>query len=449
MKLLNLCCLIILPVVCPLRAADWNQWRGPQRDGIARGWSLPDALPEKLEKVWSIQVGSGHSSPLLNGDKLFLLSRLNDQETVSCINTGDGSLIWRKNYAAPFEMNAHAIRHGKGPKSTPLLSGGKLYTLGISGILTCFDSQNGEIKWQKQHFKDQPTDKEEYTCVPCYKECDKLVYDKPGPCPGCKMELARKGLATGGLFYGVATSPIAVDGMVITHNGNADKGAIIAYDAESGTQKWIWENQGPGYSSAMVIERHGVRQLVDFTRNSFVGLELATGKKLWELPFPDMWNENVATPVEAGELLILSNVRSGTKAVRINRDGQQWKPTVVWDSQSVFMFMSSPVLLDGKFYGLSDKKKGQFVCVDAATGKDHWKSKGREGANAALIAVGDRILATTTNGELVVFAADPTAYRQLAKWTVAESPIWAYPALMGSFLFTKDQTGLTCWKIGK
>ncbi|HEY7160599.1 MAG TPA: hypothetical protein VH815_05035, partial [Acidobacteriota bacterium] len=114
-----------------LQAQDWNQWRGPNRDGSSPSFKQPKTFPEELKKVWSIEVGIGHSSPVVSGEKVFLFSRVADQEVVTAYGRETGKLIWKDAYDAPYTMNPAAINHGKGPKSTPLVANGKLYTFGI------------------------------------------------------------------------------------------------------------------------------------------------------------------------------------------------------------------------------------------------------------------------------------------------------------------------------
>ena len=117
--------------------ADWPQWRGPKRDGVANGFRPPKHWPTALDKDWSVEVGLGHASPVVVGNRIYLLTRRNDAETVRCLSLDDGQELWQHHYAAPYEVNPAAASHGPGPKSTPVVAGDRLITLGISGILTC------------------------------------------------------------------------------------------------------------------------------------------------------------------------------------------------------------------------------------------------------------------------------------------------------------------------
>ncbi|HTU25953.1 MAG TPA: PQQ-binding-like beta-propeller repeat protein, partial [Pirellulales bacterium] len=138
----------------PLGAAeDWTQWRGAGRDGVALDLAPRKAWPAELEQKWQIEVGLGHSSPVVAGDRVFIFSRQIDQEVVRALSQADGKEIWRKSYPAPYEVNPQAAGHGKGPKSTPVVADGRLFTLGIGGILSCWDAASGELKWRKDFAK--------------------------------------------------------------------------------------------------------------------------------------------------------------------------------------------------------------------------------------------------------------------------------------------------------
>ncbi len=127
---------------------DWSQWRGPQRDGKAAAELLPNTMPAELERRWRVEVGVGYSSPVVAGDRVFLLTREADEEVVRSLDLSSGDALWRQSYDVPYQMNASATRHGKGPKSTPAVSGGRLYVLGIDGILSCFDAEAGDLVWR-------------------------------------------------------------------------------------------------------------------------------------------------------------------------------------------------------------------------------------------------------------------------------------------------------------
>ena len=132
-----------LACVAAPRAQDWNQWRGPSRSGVTAAFSPPAAWPDKPRKVWETTVGTGHSSPVVSGTRAFVFARVGDEEVVTAFDYQTGKQVWQQRYRAPYQVNPAAESHGKGPKSTPVVDGGRLFTLGISGTLSAFDAATG------------------------------------------------------------------------------------------------------------------------------------------------------------------------------------------------------------------------------------------------------------------------------------------------------------------
>jgi len=147
------CCVAMLAGSLCL-AKDWPQWRGPNRDGHVAGFVSPEAWPEKLTRQWKAEVGEGHASPVVVGDRVFVFGRQGEEEIVRAMSLADGREVWSQSYSAPYTMRSDAAPHGKGPKSTPVVSGGRLVTLGISGVLTCWDTRSGKLLWQHEFSND-------------------------------------------------------------------------------------------------------------------------------------------------------------------------------------------------------------------------------------------------------------------------------------------------------
>ena len=176
---LTLSLTLSLAVAAASHAQDWPQWRGENRDGVATGSAVPTAWPDELSKRWQVDVGSGYASPVVVGGRIFLFSREGGDEVIRSLSLDDGKILWRQSYRAPYEMNPYTAHHGEGPKSTPLLSGDKLYTLGITGVVSCYRADTGALVWQKS-----------------FQE----GFSKPP-------------------LYGFAASPIVADGKLIVHVG--------------------------------------------------------------------------------------------------------------------------------------------------------------------------------------------------------------------------------------
>ena len=391
----------------PAAGADWTQWRGPARDGHIAGINLPQVWPPALREQWKIEVGQGHASPLVAGDRVFQFSRQGEEEVVRAVRLSDGRPLWLEKYPAPFEMSPYATSHGKGPKSTPALAGDRLVTLGIGGILSCWDAPTGRLLWRHDSSK----------------------------------EYARGS----SIWYGQAHSPMIDGGLVIAHLGTHDQGALSAFDLASGEARWRWTGDGPGYASPIAVELAGIRQVITQSQRACIGLSETDGKPLWSIPFTTEYDQNIVTPVVAGDLLIFSGTGKGTTAYRLEKQSEGCRPQEVWHNEEVSMFMSSPVVVVDRLVGFAGRQKGHFFALDVRTGKILWTGPGRQGDNAAILASGQTVLALTSRGELVVFRADANEYEQLARYKVAETATWAHPAVVPGKILVKDVERLALW----
>src|SRR5262245_57197037 len=190
-------------------AQDWAQWRGPNRDGVASEFEAPARWPEKLKLIWKTEVGSGYSSPVVLKDRAWILTRKGEVEVVSCLDLKTGKTLWSKSYPVAFTSNQYATEAGKGPNSTPVLYDGKLYTLGVTAILSCFDASSGELKWRRE-------------------------FGAPD---------------TSKLFCGAAFSPVVDQGNLIVYAGDDIKGgSMFALDPATGLERWKWTGAGTGYA---------------------------------------------------------------------------------------------------------------------------------------------------------------------------------------------------------
>jgi outer membrane protein assembly factor BamB len=401
--------LLLLLLAFEAPAQDWPQWRGPNRDGI-----LPVSTeslkqwPRSVKQVWKTSIGGGYSSPVLSQGAIYTIAREDENEVLSRVEWKTGKVAWRKSYPAPFQKNQYAVAHGKGPNSTPVVYQGRVYTLGITGILSSWNAATGELAWRTDYSPPVDTSK---------------------------------------LFTGTAMSPVIDRELLIVHVGDDRGGEIIALNPVTGRQKWTWKGDGPGYASPIVAEFGGARQIITQTDRSIVGISTADGKLLWSMPWKDEWNENIVTPGVYDNLLILSGVRKPTQAIEINSAGGKWSPRQVWQNADISFYMNTPVV-DGKFlYGMSTKRKGQFVCLDTKTGKTLWATTGREGENASVMNAGGHLVYLTTDGTLLVARANPKAFEMVSRYTVASSPTWAHPILADRAVLIKDSNSLALWRL--
>lgn len=396
--------------IAAVQAEDWGQWRGPNRDGHVAGFETPKAWPQQLKRQWNVEVGTGHASPVVAGHSVFAFSREGEREKVRALALADGSTLWSQDYAAPFQMSPYATPHGKGPKSTPLVAGDRLYTLGIGNILTCWDTKSGKQLWQQDFSK---------------------KYSKQSS-----------------IWYGAAASP-ALDGdLLIAAVGVCDQGALVGLDSRSGRVRWQWEGDGAAYASPVVATFGGVRQVVTQSQKANIGVSAADGSLLWSMPFVTEYDQNIITPVVAGDRVIFAGLGQPTTAYQIRKTGGKWSPAQVWENRDIRLYMSSPVLVGDRLIGLAQRKKGQFFCLDATTGKTLWTSEGRMGEYAVILAVGKLVVAQTTGGELIVFDPAADQFQPIARYKVSDKPTWAQPALAGKRILVKDRDSLVLWTLG-
>ena len=385
----------------PASSTDWPQWRGPTRDGAVSG-ALPAQWPEALKKRWEIPVGAGHASPVVSGNRVVVIAREGDQEIVRALDVASGKEIWRASYPAPFIVHPAARSHGPGPKSTPAIAGGRVFTFGIGGILSAFDLASGRLLWRV-------------------------------PAPGVLPQ------------YGTATSPLVDGTSVIAHIGGEDNGALTSFDAATGKPRWQWAGDGPGYGSPIIATFGGVRQVIAQTQKFLIGVNASNGALLWQLPFRTDFDQNTITPIVFQDLLINAGIDEPLTAIRPQRDGDKWIAETVWTNLQTPMFMSSPVLIGATIYGLTQRGKGQFVAIDAASGKTLWNTQGREGEHASMLRSRSWLLASTTEGHLVVARANPQKYEEVRRYQIAQAALWAHPAITGSSIIVKDVDKVICW----
>ena len=410
--------LVVLSIAATdTQAPSWPQWRGPARDGVASSFTPPAAWPARLIKRWEAPVGAGHSSPVISGDRVVLHSRQGNREVIAAYDLQSGKRLWEDGIDAPYTMNPAATGHGPGPKSTPAIAGGRVFTLGISGIFSAHDLATGKLLWRK-------------------------------PAPPTPPE------------FGAASSPMVDGSTVIAFLGGpstrstpqaestslrTSTSGLTAMDVATGAVKWQWSGDGPAYASPIAATFGGTRQIITQSQNALVGVDAVTGQLLWRVAIKTPYEQNSVTPVVVGDLLLYAGLENPTIALRIAKSGTQWTATPAWQNGQVSMYMSSPAAIGTAVYGLSNKNRGQFFAIDAATGQTLWTTKGRDAENASIVRAGGYLLLGTTNSELIVVKASPARFEELKRYTVADSAMWAHPAFAGNTIIIKDVNKLVAW----
>lgn len=306
---------------------DWPQWRGINRDGKVTGFKAPQTWPKELKQQWKVTVGFGDATPVLVGKKIYTFTRQTNDEVITCLDASTGKELWKIQYAAPAVTGPPSSHPG--PRSSPSLSGGKIVTLGVSGILSCLDDATGKLIWRKEN----PSN-----ALPTYY---------------------------------VGMSPIIVNGLCIAHLGGKENGEIVAFDLTTGNEKWKWAGDPPSYASPVQMTVDGTKIIVVQTLKNLVGVDLLTGKLLWQVATPAQQRFWIApTPIIDGQNVIYTGQGFGTKAIKIQKQGDQFTTKELWNNTELGTKYNTPILKDGYLYGLSDGRK--FYCINATNGQTAW-----------------------------------------------------------------------------
>jgi outer membrane protein assembly factor BamB len=243
-------------------------------------------------------------------------------------------------------------------------------------------------------------------------------------------------------------SPIIVSRKAIVHLGGQGNGAIIAYDLKTGDEKWRWADEGPDYGSPVLLTVGGTRQIASPTEKSIVGISVTDGKLLWKFPFPPARRAyNAATPIVDKQTIFITGVGRGTKALKIEKQGDGFVAKELWSNPDLATQYNTPVLKDGLLFGLSNKNN--LYCIDAQTGKTNWTDETARGSRGfgAIVDTGSCLLLLTNDSNLIAFKPDGKAYSEIKRYKVAETVTNAHPVIAGNRIFIKDQDTVTMFVV--
>jgi outer membrane protein assembly factor BamB len=338
------------------------------------------------------------------GDKLFVFARQEGNEVTLCLDAATGKEIWRDQYESQGATGASGRAH-PGPRSSPTVAEGKVVTLGVRGILSCLEADTGKLVWRKDDFQ--------------------------GSWPQ---------------FF-TSSSPIVVDGLSIAQLGGDSNGAIVAYELATGNQQWKWTGDGTAYASPVLLTVHDTKVIVTLTEENIVGIGVADGKLLWETPFAGGGRSyNAATPIVEGQTIIYCGSGRGTKAVEIDKQGDQLAAKELWSNADESVQFNTPVLKNGLLFGLSNR--GNLFCVNAQSGQTAWTSAiGGRGGFGSVVDAGSVMLALTPSAQLLVFEPTDKGFEQLASYKVTENETYAHPIAAGNGFYIKDQDSVALWTV--
>ena len=399
---------VVLTLTVTLTAAggDWPQFLGPNRDDTTTETVAP--WKGNLKPLWKQPVGDAHSSPVVADGVVyaFYQPKGKNADALAAFDAKTGERKWEKSYERP----EYKPPFGNGPRSTPAVSGGKVFTYSGLGILACWDAKTGAIDWKVEPLK-------------MFK--------------------------TGNPFFGTSTSPIVVDGKVIVMVGGKGSG-VVAFDVKTGKVAWKATDDPASYSSPTKVGN----QLVFLTGAHLLGLS-TTGEKLWWEPFEGKVGpiiESSATPIEAGEFVIGSTVSSGTIALKVTKKDGVYNTTLGWKNKALTCYFSTPVVVGDYIYMVNGaatitNPTITLRCVELKTGKVAWEKKNVGAFHAAILRCGpagkEKLLMLDDSGTLTLFAPDAKVFKPLATSKVC-GKTWAHPALADGKLYLRDEKELIC-----
>ncbi len=381
--------------------AGWPGFRGPHRDGVIPGVQIEtDWSKSPPVKLWRRPIGPGWSSFAVGGNLLYTQEQRGDDELVACYNVANGKPVWMHRDAVRFwESNA-----GAGPRATPTLANGRVYTFGATGILNALDARNGAVVWSRNAASDTGT-----------------------KVPG----------------WGFASSPLVVDDEVVIAAG----GKLAAYDLATGKPRWFGPDGGAGYSSPQLFTIDGVAQILLMSGHGAIGVAPADGTRLWEYPWPS--DTRIVQPALASDGDILMSVGeglggTGMRRLAVAHGSGGWTVAERWTSNGLKPNFNDFVVHKGHAFGFDGTI---LACIDLTDGKRKWKG-GRYGSGQ-LVLLPDRdvLLVVSEEGELALVSASPDQFKELARFPAIEGKTWNHPALAGDILLVRNGQEMAAFRL--
>lgn len=425
-----------------LHADDWPQWLGPERDSVWRETGIIEKFPASGPNIkWRTEIGAGYSGPAVAKGRVYITDRqlskgvsnpsdpfqrgvIPGSERVVCLDEASGKILWHHDYDCPYTMSYPA-----GPRATPLVSDGKVYTLGAEGNLLCLDTQKGNVIWSHDFKKD---------------------YGTPTP------------------LWGFSASPLLDGNRLICVVGGSNT-TVVAFDKNDGHEIWrALTAKEPGYCPPMMIDAGGKRQLIVRHPEAINSLNSETGAVYWSEPVAAKAGMSIPTPRKSGDLLFLTCFYNGSMMLKL--DESKPAATVMWQSQrasernttELHSTMSTPFLENGYIYGVCSY--GQLRCLKADTGERLWETlaattpdgKEMRWANAFIVKNGDRFFLANEKGHLIIARLTPKGYEEISRAHLLEPTntltgrdvVWSHPAFANRCIYARNDREIVCAYLG-
>ena len=382
----------------------WTDFRGPLRDGHYRERPVNTQWPSRgLTPLWKQPVGGGYASFVIANGRAFTIEQRGKQEVAAAYDVRTGTELWTSKWDAAFKE----VMGGDGPRATPTWNGGEVYVLGAAGELRALEEKTGRTIWRTN------------------------ILDDAG--------------ATN-LQWGMSAAPLIVGSTVVVLPGGANGQSVVAYHRGTGKRAWSALDDQASYSSPMLVELAGARQILTFTGSRLVGLDPGTGALLWEFPWKTQYEVNASQPliVAPNRVFISTGYGTGAAVIELARgDDGRLTPLEIWKNIRMKNQFTSSVLHEGFIYGLDESI---LACVDARTGDLMWKG-GRYGYGQLMLASG-HLIVVTEGGDLTLVKAHPGAHAEVATFSALTGPkSWNHPAMTDGLLLIRNDTEMAAFDL--
>jgi outer membrane protein assembly factor BamB len=403
---------LVLPLGWAAQAGDsggsWTQWGGAHQDFKADSKGLADSWPEDgPKKLWSRELGEGYSAILVEGDSLYTMYRAHDKEIVVRLDAKTGETIWEHRYDhSPAEGHVHQF--GDGPRSTPLLVGDRLFTVGVAGRMHALDKKDGKVLWSHDLWAD-----------------------------------------FGGtvLQHGYSSSPVAFGKTVIVLVGAEEK-SIVAFNMKDGEVAWATQSFKNSYSTPRIINLDGKDQLVTFMAHEMVGIDPGTGELLWRYEHANQFEQNISLPVLADNgVLFLSSPQAGARGLKITQDGDEAEIEEVWSTRKIQFYHVSTVRIGDYVYGSTGTMAPAFMAaINIKTGEIPWRKRGFAKANC--VYADGKLFILDEDGYLYLTKPGPEDLTVVAKTNLLEKVAWTAPTIVGKTMYVRDKKNIMALDLG-
>lgn len=385
---------------------NWPQWRGPNRDGfLPKDAPWPAKISEgSLTQSWRVELGKGYPGPIVSDQLVFTIESTENQESVKAFDRKSGKLAWSIEWEGKMKVPFFAAKNGSWVRSTPAFDGENLFVCGMRDVLHSIHAKTGKINW-KVDFVER--------------------YDTPLPA------------------FGMVCSPLIEGDHLYIQAGSG----FVKLDKKTG--KSIWRTLtdkggmfGSAFSSPVIKEIYGVKQLVVQTRTDLAGVDPQSGKKLWSKPIKAFRGMNILTPTILDNQIFTSSYGGKSLMLDIQKTGDKQSVQLAWENKQEG-YMSGPIMIDGFCY--IHLKKQRITCLDMKNGETKWISSESFGKYMSMVSNGKEILALDESGILYLIKPSPEKFIILEKRTISESPTWAHLAVSGNQLFIRELEALACY----